>query len=149
MDGSMKETGKIEALASSESAASSLADRYRRLQVGFHKYGYPLLSLVRRDFKTRYASTVLGLGWAVAQPLAFLLLYTVVFSVIMKVRFRPVDDTFSSSIYLVCGLLPYVSLVESIHRGSMCLRENRSLIEKVIFPAEVLPAVPVISSAIT
>ena len=114
-----------------------------------HRFVYPLLALVRRDFKTRYAATTLGIGWAVGQPLALLLLFTFAFSMILKVRFRPADDTLVSAIYLLCGLLPYLAIVESLHRASTCLRDNRSLIEKVVFPAQVLPAVAVIGATVT
>ena len=51
-----------------------------------HRYAYPLRSLVLRDFRARYARSALGVGWAILQPLALLLLYTFVFSVILKVK---------------------------------------------------------------
>ena len=114
-----------------------------------HRYGYPLLSLIRRDFKTRYAPTALGLGWAVLQPLIFILLYTFVFSFILKVKFSTEDNTSDFVLYLVCGFLPFMAFSEGIQRGSTSLTENRSLLAKVIFPAEVLPTVGVFSAAVT
>ncbi len=122
---------------------------YQRIVIFHHCYGYPLLTLVRRDFKIRYAPTFLGLGWAVLQPLIFLLVYTFAFKVILKVRFNPEDSTSAFVLYLVCGFLPFMALSEGIQRGSTSLTENRSLLKKVIFPAEVLPAVSVVSTAVT
>jgi lipopolysaccharide transport system permease protein len=124
-------------------------DAYPRVLSSAHRYGYPLLAMVRRDFKIRYAPTVLGLGWAVLQPLIFLVLYTLVFTVILKVRFHPEAGVGSSVLYVVCGFLPYMALSEGIQRGSTSLTENSSLLHKVIFPAEVLPAVGVIGAAVT
>lgn len=114
-----------------------------------HRYGYPLLSLVRRDFKIRYAPTILGLVWTVLQPLVFLSIYTFVFSVILKVKVGPEDSPSGFVLYLLSGYLPYMALSEAIQRGSTCLTENRSLLNKVIFPAEVLPAVGVASATVT
>lgn len=114
-----------------------------------HRYGYPLLALVRRDFKVRYARTIVGMGWAILQPLVLLLLYTFVFSIILKLKFRTGDTTGNFALYLTCGMFPFLALSEGIQRASASLAENRSLLVKVRFPAEVLPAVGVISGTIT
>ena len=124
-------------------------DVSQRVLVLPYRYFYPLLSLVRRDFKIRYAPTVLGLGWAVLQPLILLLMYTLVFSIILKLRFRSGDSASGFVLYLICGFLPYLALSEGVQRGSTSLIENRSLLDKVIFPAEVLPVVGVVSAALT
>lgn len=120
-----------------------------RLSAAFARYGFPLLSLVRRDFKIRYSPTVLGLGWTVLQPLVLILIYTFVFSAILKVQFKPIDRPGGFVLYLLSGFLPYLSLSEGIQRGSTCLIENRYLLDKVVFPAEVLAAAGVISATIT
>jgi homopolymeric O-antigen transport system permease protein len=143
----MKETGELYAVR--WRSLSRLAVWRQQASIRLHQYGYPLLSLVRREFKTRYGLTALGPSWAIVHPLMFLLLYTLVFPVIMRVRFRPDMSAFDSALYLVCGLLPYLAMVESMHRACTSLTENRSLLEKVVFPAEVLPAVPVVTSAVT
>jgi len=143
----MKETSEL--YAERWRPHSRLAVWRQQGSIRLHRYGYPLLSLVRREFKTRYGLTALGPIWSLVHPLMFLLLYTLVFPVIMRVRFRPGMSAFDSALYLVCGLLPYLAMVESIHRASTSLTENRSLLEKVVFPAEVLPAVPVVSAAVT
>lgn len=122
---------------------------YRDAIIFHHRYGYPLLTLVKRDFKIRYASTFLGFGWAVLQPLILVLLYTFAFSVILKVRFNPGDDISDFVLYLISGYLPFMALSEGIQRGCTSLTENKSLLDKVVFPAEVLPAVGVVSAAVT
>jgi ABC-type polysaccharide/polyol phosphate export permease len=121
----------------------------QRAMILMHRFGYPLLSLVRRDFRVRYAPTILGLGWTVVQPLIFLLIYTFVFSAILKVKFQSLDGPGGFVLYLLSGYLPYMALSEGIQRGSTSLTENRNLLDKVIFPAEVLPVVGTASAAVT
>ena len=128
-----------------ESPRSRFATRVRnareRARLGVHRYGYPLRALVRRDFKARYAQTIVGMGWAVLQPLALLLLYTFVFAVILNLKLRPGATQGSFALYLACGMFPFLALAEGIQRATTSLTENRSLLDKVRFPAEVLPAV--------
>ncbi len=117
--------------------------------VSFWRYWYPLLSMIRRDFKTRYGPTFLGVGWAVLQPLLLLLLYTVVFSGILQVRLGPEDGAREFVLHLACGLFPYIACAEAVQRGSTSLTENRSLLDKVIFPAVVLPSVGGLIATVT
>ncbi len=114
-----------------------------------HRYGFPLLALVRRDFQIRYGQTVIGLGWAVLQPLVLLLLYTVVFSVILQLKFRAQDTTGHFALYLMSGMFPFLALSEGVQRASSSLKENQSLLYNVRFPAEVVPIVPVVSATVT
>ncbi|MEM7392270.1 MAG: ABC transporter permease [Verrucomicrobiota bacterium] len=121
----------------------------QRITLLVHRYGYPLRALVRRDLKSRYASTLLGMAWTVLQPLFLILLYTLVFSVFLKVKFHPEHGTGDFALYLMCGFLPFLALSEGVQRASLSLTEHRGLVDKVLFPAEVLPAVGVISGALT
>lgn len=114
-----------------------------------HRYSYPLIALVRRDLQMRYATTALGLGWAVLQPLTLLLLYIFVFGFILRIKVHPGAGFGDFALYLMSGMLPYMALAEGIQRASSSLRENRGLLDKVVFPAEVLPAVSVVSATLT
>jgi ABC-type polysaccharide/polyol phosphate export permease len=114
----------------------------------FDRYRFALAAFVRRDLKGRYSGTTLGLGWTVLQPILLLALYTFVFSVIMKVRFRGDAETGNFAVYLTSGMFPFLALSEGIHRAATSLTANRNLLDKVRFPAEVLPAVGVVSSTI-
>ena len=129
--------------ASSESTKAS-----HGFVVSLRRYWYPLLSMLRRDFKIRYSPTLLGVGWTVLQPLILLLLYTFVFSWILKVRLGPEAGTRDFVLYFAAGFFPYLAFSEAIQRGSTSLTDNRSLLNKVIFPAEVLPAVGVLMAAV-
>ncbi|HEY0513814.1 MAG TPA: ABC transporter permease [Thermoanaerobaculia bacterium] len=96
-----------------------------------------LKELIRRDFQGRYAGSALGLVWSFVQPLWMLLLFTFVFSTVMKV---PVVGarTGSFAVFLFCGLLPWIALQEGVMRSSTAITDNSSLVKKLRFPAEIL-----------
>lgn len=114
----------------------------------FNRYRFALAAFVRRDLKGRYSGTALGLGWTALQPLLLLALYTFVFSVIIKVRFREGAGTETFALYLTSGMFPFLALSEGVQRASTSLTANRNLLDRVRFPAEVLPAVGVVTSTI-
>lgn len=97
-----------------------------------------LRELVRRDFQGRYAGSLLGFVWSLVQPLWMLLLYTFVFSTVMKIS--PVGEarTHHFSIFLFGGLLPWLALNEGVLRSSTAITENASLVKKLRFPSEIL-----------
>ena len=114
----------------------------------FSRYWYPLITLVRRDFKVRYARSLFGIGWSLLLPLLSLLLYTTVFATILKVRVGHEVDRGSFVLFLLCGNLPFTAVAAGIMRGSTSLNGNRNLLKKVIFPAVVLPMVGVLSATV-
>src|SRR3954470_17371946 len=96
-----------------------------------------LRELVKRDFQGRYAGSALGLVWSFVQPLWMLLLFTFVFSTVMKIS--PVGErTGSFAVFLFCGLLPWMALQEGALRASTAITDNSSLVKKLRFPAEIL-----------
>ena len=96
-----------------------------------------LKELVRRDFQGRYAGSALGLVWSFVQPLWMLLLFTFVFSTVMKVSLTG-PHTGSFAVFLFCGLLPWIALQEGVMRASTAITDNSSLVKKLRFPAEIL-----------
>ena len=96
-----------------------------------------LKELVRRDFQGRYAGSALGLVWSFVQPLWMLLLFTFVFSTVMKIPLAGAR-TGSFAIFLFCGLLPWMALQEGVLRSSTAITDNSSLVKKLRFPAEIL-----------
>lgn len=113
-----------------------------------NRYGYPLAALVRREIARRYAATTLGMGWAVLQPLALMAIYVVVFTFVLDVRAAPGSGPIDFALYLLCGLLPHLAISDALLRSCGSLRENKSLLERVSFPAEVVPAIGVVTSAL-
>jgi lipopolysaccharide transport system permease protein len=95
--------------------------------------------LVGRDIKTRYLGSLLGLFWSVLNPLAQLLLYTVVFSLFLGLKFGAADTTGRFAEYLFCALLPWSALQESTVRSARCLLDQSNLIRKMRLPLEAIP----------
>lgn len=111
-----------------------------------------LLDFVRRDFKLRYLGSILGSYWNFVHPLAMIVIYTVVFSQVMKARLGAAGEelgTYAFTIYLCAGLLPWNAFVEVVTRGTSVFHEHASLIKKISFPMEVLQPVVSGSSLIT
>ena len=95
-----------------------------------------LKEMVIRDIRARYAGSGLGVAWAFAQPVLWLLLYTGVFAVVLKV---PVEAGFANfPEFLLAGLLPWMAIQEGISRSSSALTDNAAMVKKTVFPLETL-----------
>lgn len=96
-------------------------------------------NLVRRELRSRYKGTVLGWAWSLINPLAATLIYTAVFSLVMKVQ-PPVgiDGLYSYALFLLCGLLPWNFLAVAVQGGQTVLLDNSNLIKKTYFPRRLL-----------
>ena len=103
---------------------------------------------VKRDFKSKYKSSILGLSWVVLQPLAMIVVYTLIFSQVMKAKLPGVEGIFSYSIYLCSGLLAWGLFSEQLNRAKGLFIENANMIKKVTFPKLCLPIVATTSSII-
>ena len=103
-------------------------------------------TLVARELKARYRGSVLGFFWSFINPLLLLLVYTFVFTVILP-RGEMVDiDPYA--VFLFCGLLPWTWFSSSLSDGANTLIVNGNLIKKIMFPAEILPVVAVVSNMV-
>ncbi len=112
------------------------------------RYWYPLLALVRRDLKERYATSLAGAAWTVLHPAALVLLYLFVFGVVFHSERAP-SDSRGIAFFILTGLLPYLALADGIQRASSALREDRALLDRPDFPAEVLPLVRIATASLT
>ncbi len=96
-----------------------------------------LKELVKRDFQGRYAGSALGLVWSFLQPLWMLLLFTFVFSTVMKISLAGAR-TGHFAVFLFSGLLPWMAVQEGVTRASTAITDNSNLVKKLSFPAEIL-----------
>lgn len=92
-----------------------------------------------RSFTSRYQGSFGGLFWAVFEPLVMMVIYTVVFSLFLKVRFDQNPSPFAFAVYLLCGLLPWSTFSEGISGATNIVRSNANLVKRVVFPLEILP----------
>lgn len=106
-----------------------------------------ILSNVKREFRIKYQNTLLGAAWNIINPLAMILVYTVIFSNVMRAKLPGIDHSFAYSIYLCAGVLTWGLFAEIVGRGQNTFIENANLIKKISFPRLCLP-VTVICNAL-
>src|SRR5262249_387958 len=98
-----------------------------------------LKNLVLRDLKYRYTGSVGGFLWSVVHPIVQLAVYTFVFKVVFDDPIRPEYGTNGFSIFLFCGLLPWLLFSDTVTRSCSAITDNSQLITKTVIPAEILP----------
>jgi len=104
-----------------------------------------IIASVKRDFVSRYLGTQLGFFWAIAQPLAMIVIYTVVFSGIMKPALAGYDSPFAYSIYLCSGIVLWQLFSDLLNRSVGVFVHNAGLLKKVNLPKLALPIVVALS----
>ena len=107
-----------------------------------------LVQLVRRDFQQRYVGSVAGWLWGVVHPLVLLLSWVFVFQICLKVTLPPNSITQNYTMYLFCGILPWLLFQETVLRSAPSMVEHANLITRTVFPAEVVPVSIFLSSLI-
>lgn len=110
-----------------------------------------LANLTLRDLRSQYNRSVLGWAWSVLNPLILIVVYSVVFSVFLRVA-PPVgdpSDLTSYGFFLVSGLLPWTFLAVGLSRSAESITGNQSLVTKVFFPRWSLPGSIVLSGFVT
>ncbi|MFP6663162.1 MAG: ABC transporter permease [Deltaproteobacteria bacterium] len=107
-----------------------------------------VLGMAQREFEQRYLGSALGSLWVVLNPLAMILVYTVVFGQIMRHRLPGLDDGLSYGIFLCAGLLPWGMFTEILQRSTSVFLDEGNLIKKVSFPRTTLPAIVLFSSTL-
>ncbi|MGF6111268.1 ABC transporter permease [Pseudomonas frederiksbergensis] len=107
-----------------------------------------ILGSVQREFQARYRNSLFGALWPVLNPLSMIIVYTVVFSQIMRARLPGVDDGMAYSVYLCAGLLAWGLFTEITLRSQNMFLENANLLKKISFPRICLPAIVLINASI-
>lgn len=121
-------------------------DRKRRLinWQEIWQYRDLFLFLVWRDIKTRYAQSILGVGWAIIQPVFSMIVFTIVFGNLAKVNSEGVPY----SIFSYTALVPWTFFSTSLTSASSSLIGSKNLITKVYFPRLVIPISPILGKTI-
>lgn len=89
---------------------------------------------VSRQFRAKYQGSVLGSAWTLLNPLAMILIYTLVFSHVMGARLPALDSPFAYAIHVCAGLLPWGLFQDVITRSVNLFIAHASLIKKIAFP---------------
>lgn len=115
---------------------------------GLWRYRGFIAGSVRREFQGRYRNSLLGAAWTVLNPLAMIVVYTVIFSQVMHNRLQGVDTPFAYSIYLCAGVLSWGLFAEITGRSQSVFIDNANLIKKLQFPRLCLPVIVVLNAGV-
>jgi lipopolysaccharide transport system permease protein len=107
-----------------------------------------VLGSVQREFQTRYRNSLLGAVWTILNPLSMIIVYTVIFSQLMKARLPGVDNNLAYGIYLCAGILAWGFFAEIIGRSQSVFLEHANLIKKLSFPRICLPLIVVLNASV-
>lgn len=96
--------------------------------------------LTRREVLGRYRGSLLGIAWAVGNPLLMLAVYTLVFGYIFRARWgEGVDTAGEYALVLFCGLTVFGIFSEVVSRAPSLILANPNYVKKVVFPVDCLP----------
>ena len=101
----------------------------------FWDYRELLYFLAWRDLKARYSQTVMGLAWAVVQPLFMMLVFTVVFSKIAQLP----SDGIPYPLFAYAALVQWTYFSKSLDRSGFSVVAESNLITKIYFPRLIIP----------
>lgn len=107
-----------------------------------YRYREMLINMVRRELRGKYKGSILGFLWTFINPLLQLVVYTIVFSNIMRMGVSNYE------IFLFVALIPWMFFSTSVLSGAGSIIYNQSLVTKIYFPREILPLSVVTSNFI-
>ena len=99
------------------------------------EHGDLFLFLVWRTVAVRYAQSAIGVGWAVVQPLASMVIFTVVFGRLVKVQ----SDGEPYAIFAFVALVPWTYFSNALTQATTSLTMNAQIISKIYFPRLLIP----------
>lgn len=105
-----------------------------------------LVNLVRRDLTVRYKSTVLGFFWSFAKPLAYMLIYHLVFGVIIGLKIKQGEIPYA--LHVLAGVLPWTFFLAATNEAMNSILASANLVKKVKLPVAVFPVAAVGSQAV-
>ncbi|ELX10630.1 ABC transport system permease protein [Janthinobacterium sp. HH01] len=115
---------------------------------GLWRYRGFVLGSVKREFQSKYRNTMLGAAWTVLSPLAMILVYTLIFSQVMKNRLPGNASEYGYSIYLCAGVLTWGMFAEITSRAQNMFLEQANLLKKISFPRICLPLIVVLNALV-
>jgi lipopolysaccharide transport system permease protein len=100
--------------------------------------------LATRNIKIRYEQTVLGIAWAIIQPLITMFVFAFIFGELAKL---PTDGNLPHNLFIFSGLIPWQLFATGLTGATASLSSNVDLMTKVYFPRLVLPIISIASGA--
>jgi ABC-type polysaccharide/polyol phosphate export permease len=104
-----------------------------------------LWNMTVRHLRGQYKQSILGYAWALLMPLTQMIIMTFVFSTIIKIQ---IDSRAPFAVWLFVGLLPWNFFSSSLSSGTDSVMGAASLVTKVYFPREILPAAAILTKVV-
>jgi lipopolysaccharide transport system permease protein len=106
------------------------------------RYRWLLYELVMRDLALRYRGSVLGFAWTLLNPILFMVVYTLVFSVYLR------SGIHAFPLYLLSGMIPWMWIASAVSQAVTSIIDGRAYVGKSLLPTELLVLVPVLSNGV-
>jgi len=97
--------------------------------------------LVWREIKVRYAQSAIGVGWAIAQPVFSMIVFTVIFGRLAKVP----SDGAPYALFSLAALVPWTYFASALTDGTNSLVSNSDMLRKIYFPRILMPLSAVVA----
>ena len=98
--------------------------------------------LVWQDVRVTYAGTMLGIGWIIVGPLLLLVLYSLIYAVIFRVRV----PNFTVEEYIInvfSGLVPFLAFAQALSASTGAIQRGKGLLSNAAFPHDLVPLKPI------
>ena len=122
---------------------TSKPDGFREYAAKIWSFKLYIYIFLLRDLKLKYAQTSLGITWTIIQPVLFLIIYTVFFSLILDM-----EHSYPYVLFVMSGLMIWNLSISIITNSSSSFYQNTDLIKKVYFPKILLPLSKVASALV-
>jgi lipopolysaccharide transport system permease protein len=101
-----------------------------------------LWNFTLREIKVKYKQSILGILWAILQPLSMMAIFTIIFSRFIKMP----SDGMPYPIFSFAALLPWVFFSNSIMSSASSIVSNMNLLKKIYFPREIFPIASILAA---
>jgi lipopolysaccharide transport system permease protein len=118
---------------------ASMLDQVLRLR----QYRELLFNLTARDIKLRYKQSLFGIAWAVLQPFALMVVFSLIFSRFVHVK---TPGNIPYAVFSYVALVPWTYFSRALGNGVMSLIANINLVGKIYFPREIFPLATLLAS---
>jgi lipopolysaccharide transport system permease protein len=102
------------------------------------KHQQLLLTTTRIELVKRYAGSILGVLWAILNPILFLAVYLFLYLVIFRVKLPQMSEL-SFSLFVFAGLVPFMAFMETASTSTQIIRSNIAFVKNLVFPVALVP----------
>ena len=107
-----------------------------------YNYRELLKTSVKKEVRSKYKNSILGVVWSFLNPLLQIMVYAIIFSLILK------NKQEHYAVFLCAGIIPWTFFSVAINKSAFAIIENGNIIKKVYFPREIIPISVVIAETI-